>query len=466
MTGPFGNLEERRSDMIRLTILSFAIGWVLLTRVTTVWVEEAKAVSAPVLTLEQAVDFATQNNRPLKATALEVGKTGDATDALRTRRLPALNLFGISGQLLSPAKFTFNQGAFGSFPGVGPVPANNTEIETAVRWSTFLVATAIQPLTPLFRINEGIRLGEVTQQIVQEQQREQVHAVVNQVKQAYFLAQQTQSALEATDEAIRFLQRLDQVVQDQMLQGKALRADSLEVKTRLAEATHRAMTLESDLVSEKERLNNLLGRDVRSEFSLTPVSSLPSTSIDPDAILTQAMERRPSLKAARLRVQQAEHDERTKQLHYVPDVSVIAAHVQGINVGQVLPEQISMAGFLLSWEVFDWGRKQRELAEKRRAVDQTQLGVLEAESQLAVEIRQLLRNLEDSQSLLPVKQLAQETAKEKVRLTMNRYTQKAALLQDVLQAQSALADANHQYQQAVLGTMTANAELEKAIGEE
>src|SRR5262245_49664735 len=234
MTRPFGKLEERRSAMIRLTILSFAIGWVLLSLVTSAWCKEAKAVAAPVLTLEQAVDFATQNNRPLKTAALEVEKTGDATDALRTRRLPALNLFGISGQLLSPAKFNFNQGAFGSFPGVGPVPANNTEIETAVRWSTFLVATAIQPLTPLFRINEGIRLGEVTQQIVQEQQREQVHAVVNQVKQAYFVAQQTQSALEATDEAIRFLQRLDQVVQDQMMQGKALRADSLEVKTRLA----------------------------------------------------------------------------------------------------------------------------------------------------------------------------------------------------------------------------------------
>lgn len=451
--------------MIRLIIMSLTIGCVWLSLAISAWCKEPK-LTAPILTLEQAVDLAMQNNRPLKTVALEVEKTGDATDALRTRRLPALNLFGISGQLLSPAKFTFNQGAFGSFPGVGPVPANHTEIETTVRWSTFLVATAIQPLTPLLRINEGIRLGEVTQQIVQEQRREQVHAVVNQVKRAYFVAQQTQSALEATDEAIRFLQRLDQVVQDQMMQGKALRADSLEVKTRLAEATHRTVTLESDLASEKERLNHLLGRDVRSEFNLTPVSSLPGTPIDLDAALTQAMERRPSLKAAQLRVQQAEHDERIRKLHYVPDLSFIAAHVQGINVGQVLPGQISMAGFLLSWEVFDWGRKQHELAEKRRAVDQTQLGVLEAESQVAVEVRQLLRNLEDAQSLLPVKQLAQETAKEKVRLTMNRYTQKAALLQDVLQAQSALADANHQYQQAVLGTMMVKAELDKAIGED
>ncbi len=114
----------------------------------------------------------------------------------------------------------------------------------------------------------------------------------------------------------------------------------------------------------------------------------------------------------------------------------------------------------------DWGRKQRELGEKRRAVEQTRIGVLEAEAQVAVEVRRLLRNLQDAQSLVPVKQLAQEAATDNLRVTMNRYTQKAALLQEVLQAQSALADANHQYQQAVQGVMTAKADFEKAIGEE
>jgi hypothetical protein len=108
--------------MIRITILSLAISCALLNLATSAWCKEAKVVGATLMTLEQAVDVAMQNNRPLKAAALEVEKTGEATDALRTRRLPALNLFGISGQLLSPAKFTFNQGAFGSFPASGLCP--------------------------------------------------------------------------------------------------------------------------------------------------------------------------------------------------------------------------------------------------------------------------------------------------------------------------------------------------------
>jgi len=452
--------------MIRLTILTMAIGCALCWPPTPAWCKEAKPAAAPVLTLQQAVNVAMENNRPLKSATLEVEKAGYATDAARTRRFPALNILGISGTRLSESKFEFNQGAFGTFPGIGPVPGANTEIREPARWSTFVLASAIQPLTPLLRINEGIRLHEVTERVAQEQRREHLHAVVNQVKRGYFQAQQIQTALEATDEAIKSLQELDRIVQEQVTQRKALRADSLEVKTRLADATHKAVTLDSDLASQKERLNDLLGRDVRSEFSLEPVLSILATAVDPETALSRALERRPSLKAARLRVQQAEHDKQIKALQYVPDFSLIVAHAQGVNIGQVLPNQISVAGVLLTWEVFDWGRKQRELAEKRRTVDQTQLGVLESEAQVAVEVRHLLRNLEDAQSLLPVKRLAQEAAKEKARLTMNRYTQKAAVLQDVLQAQSALADANHQYQQAVLGVMTARGDVEKAIGEE
>lgn len=451
--------------MIRLTFLSVAIGCLLLSLPPSAWSKELKA-AGPVLTLEQAVDQAIQNNRVLKTATLEVEKAENATDAARTKRFPALNVLGLSGSRLSETKFNFNQGAFGTFPGVGPVPSANTEIKDPIRWSTYVFASAVQPLTPLLRINEGIRLSEVTEQVTQEQRREQRHTVVNQVKRHYFQAQQIQSALEATDEAIQFLQELDRVVQEQVTQRKALRVDSLEVKTRLAETTHRAVTLENDLASQKERLNDLLGRDVRSEFSLEPVSSSSATRIDAETALTQAVARRPSLKAARLRVQQAEHDKQIKALQYVPDFSLVVAHLQGVNIGQILPNQLSVAGAFLSWEIFDWGRKQRELAEKRRTVVQTQLGALETEAQVAVEVRHLLRNLEDAQSLLPVKQLAQEAAKERVRLTMNRYTQKAAQLQDVLQAQTALAESNHQYQQALLDMMTATVDLEKAIGED
>ena len=74
--------------------------------------------------------------------------------------------------------------------------------------------------------------------------------------------------------------------------------------------------------------------------------------------------------------------------------------------------------------------------------------------------------MQQTRQAFVVAQLAEETARETLRVNTNKYKITAALLSDVLQSQSALADANHQSQKALLGYWTAKAEFEKALGED
>jgi outer membrane protein TolC len=53
-----------------------------------------------------------------------------------------------------------------------------------------------------------------------------------------------------------------------------------------------------------------------------------------------------------------------------------------------------------------------------------------------------------------------------MRVSVNKYKLKAALLSDALQTQATLADTDYQYQQALLAFWTARAEYEKAVGTE
>jgi outer membrane protein len=48
----------------------------------------------------------------------------------------------------------------------------------------------------------------------------------------------------------------------------------------------------------------------------------------------------------------------------------------------------------------------------------------------------------------------------------DKFRQSSVLLRDVLQQQAAVANANHDYEQALLAFWTAKAEFEKALGEE
>ena len=63
-----------------------------------------------VLTLEDAVSLAQANNRLVKNAQLSVSMSDDQIAEARTYRFPALNLYALGSELLTPVNFTFNRG--------------------------------------------------------------------------------------------------------------------------------------------------------------------------------------------------------------------------------------------------------------------------------------------------------------------------------------------------------------------
>ena len=136
------------------------------------------------------------------------------------------------------------------------------------------------------------------------------------------------------------------------------------------------------------------------------------------------------------------------------------------NFNSGVPKNFASVGVSVRWEVFDWGRKRDQLAEKDKVIEQTKAGLREAESRVLIDVGDKFRKLQQTRQALVVAQVARETTREVLRVNTNKYKLTAALFSDVLQSQTALAEANHQCQQALLGYWTAKAEFEKAMGEE
>ena len=417
-----------------------------------------------VLTLDDAVALAGEHNRLVKNASLDIDKAASQMASTKTRRLPALSFKGQANQLLAPIEFTFNQGAFGSFPATGPIPAQDTKVQTTQRLIGVLNAQVSQPLLEQFSIDKNITMGELSMGVASEQHRNQRQTAVANVKRTYFGIVQTHSALKSAEEAIVLYRELERLIKDQVRQQTALEADHLDMRRRLAESEYNALTLRNSLSAQKEQLNELLGRDVQTEFQVVPVTALAEVTEDPQAILKQALQQRPDVRQARLQVQQAEHDKSIKQLEYLPALDLTFNYLSLQNVGQVAPNQIITAGLWLTWEPFDWGRKKEELAGKQQALRQARNGVLETEAQAQIDVNNRHRTLVQAQAFLPAKRLAKETAEEKLRIAKNRHAQKSALLKEVLQAQSDLADADAQYSQALSNLWSARADFDKAVG--
>jgi len=64
-----------------------------------------------------------------------------------------------------------------------------------------------------------------------------------------------------------------------------------------------------------------------------------------------------------------------------------------------------------------------------------------------------------------VTELEETAAKENLRVVMNKYKVRDALLTQVLQAESSLEEKNSDHQKAILDYWSARANLDRAIGE-
>jgi outer membrane protein len=245
-----------------------------------------------------------------------------------------------------------------------------------------------------------------------------------------------------------------------------LKNASLEVKTRLAKAEYEAINLSNDLAARKEQLNDLLGRDVRIDFRLNPIPDVSGFPAGLESARTRALQQRPEIREAKLKITQAETDRRIKKSEYIPDVSAGFIYLGFQNFGDGIPKNLASVGLAIKWEVFDWGRKQDELSEKDKTIEQAKDRLLEAESRVLIDVGDKFRRLQQTRQALVVAQLNEQTAQETLRINTNKYRLTSALLSDVLQSQSTLAEANHDFQQALLGYWTARAEFEKALGED
>jgi outer membrane protein TolC len=126
-----------------------------------------------------------------------------------------------------------------------------------------------------------------------------------------------------------------------------LRADSLEVKTRLARTEYETLTLRNALAAQQEQFNELLGRDIRTAFRVSPVPEAAVFEEDLAAAQARALKQRPEAHLAQFKVTQAATNVRLKQAEYIPEISVVFNYFSPVT-SAVLPKHITFVGLEFS----------------------------------------------------------------------------------------------------------------------
>lgn len=427
------------------------------------------AAHAELLTLERAVDIALKRNRSVENAQLDVYSFDDQLKALKTKRLPSFKVSALVSQPLTKFEQTFEKGVFGTYASTGPIPSEDVTVSSSRNPTAVVDAKVVQPLSQLYKINLNLRQLELGRGISEQDLRLKQQSVVNEVKRAYYAILQTESAFESTEASVKLYRELDRVTETYVLQQVTLKSEQLEVQSKLAQAEYELLTLNNLLASQKEQLNNLLGRDVRAEFVVTDgfdAAQYVMRETDLASARERAIEQRPEIRKARLGLGQARLDRAIKKSEYIPDVTLNFNYVSPFGYNGIMPKSISGLSVQVEWELFDWGRRRNELAEKGRVIAQAENSVRDVENQIVMDVDNQFRKLQENCQLLRVARIKQDAALANTKVVTYKYREQSALLKDVLAAQASLAEANYEYRKALMSFWTAKADFEKALGEE
>lgn len=420
---------------------------------------------APVLTLDEAVNLALQHNWDVKNSVLEVQKQDFEVSTARSRRKPQFQFTMLGGELLHPFDFTFAKGAFGTYPATGPIPGTNAKVHTPAVFTTYLTGNIDQPITQQYKIGLGIHATELGRDIAREEVRAERQKIAAEVRDVYFSLFAIQASVDAAREAVKTFEEAQRVTIQYVSEKMVLRADALDVDARLAKARYELSAAEDGLATQREALNQLLGRDVATDFRVEFVPEQDTSDLTLGSARQEALVNRPEVRQAHLKEKQAGYDRRLAKAEYIPDLS-LSLRYQGVNNVQVLPQNVTTAGFFLTWEPFDWGRRHNKVVEATKTIEQARNGIQETESKVAVEVGAKYRRWQEASLLLQASRTASEAATEQLRVTGNKYKQQATLLRDFLQAQAQSSETNFKYQEALSSYWSAFAELRKAMGKE
>ena len=422
--------------------------------------------SPDVLSVDDAVKIALADNRTLKIVSLNLDVQKEKLAADKTRRLPSFNTYIFGSELLSPISYFIPQGQFGCcYPGIGPIPAQNTYLTTPSKPTATVLASASQPLIQLYKINLYLRGQKLSVEQAEQQLREQKDTVVDDVRQAFYKVVQIENQIESTQASIKQYEELDRITLQYVSEQVALQSENLEVKTKLAEEELSLLKLQDKEQTAKETLNDLLGRNINTPFHTAAVAPVSLDEMDLASAQAKALVNNPKVKEGEITVKQADNARALAKSQYLPDLNFSIQYTTPLGYTFV-PTNIANAGLEFRWEPFEWGRRKHDVNEKTINVEQSKLELENTRAKILINVGDQFRSLKEARVALLVAQAAQTSSREKLREVTLQYGQQTKLLRDVLQQQSSVDQANSDYDDALAYFWSAKASFEKAIGEE
>jgi TolC family type I secretion outer membrane protein len=283
--------------------------------------------------------------------------------------------------------------------------------------------------------------------------------------QSYYAAQATRAALTAAQESEKASRESFSAAEARYKVGTGTPADRLQAQTAWSQTTLNRIKIEGEVRNSLGTLAAVMGLDANQPLLLADIAEVkPDIAFEKnvDALIEEARQRRPDLKAAEAQFKAAQSNVNYTRNAGLPTLSLgagpswaetsnVSSHGNTIGLTLSLP---LFSGFSTTYKV----RNAEALADAKAAQrDQVLL-------QVALDVWKAYQNLATANQSIRTTIDLLTSAEQSERVALGRYKAGVGNILEVLNAQTALAAARLQRVQATFDWYVYRATLAKAIG--
>jgi TolC family type I secretion outer membrane protein len=283
--------------------------------------------------------------------------------------------------------------------------------------------------------------------------------------QAYYQVQAALAGLDAAIESERAARESFAAAEARYKTGSATPADKLQARTAYSQATLNRITADGNLKNSQGALANMIGLDAHRNVSLAAAN----TTVAPDdfeddinSLIEIARQRRPDLQAASAQVRAAEASADAARASDSPTISLNASSSRNSIAG--ISSNGSVVGITLNVPIFSGYAPTYRVRAAEAQVEAKNMQLERLRLQVALDVWMAYQSLTTAtQSLRSTADLL-DSAEQSERVALGRYKAGVGSMLDVLNAQSALANARQQRIQSTFSWNISRATLAQAMG--
>jgi outer membrane protein len=429
-------------------------------------IQFASAQSSEVLTLQQAIDMALENNHLLNIKKLQVDEKASKVTEGKIKAFPTVTINSTWQYNQNLAKLTIPKGSMGTLPlsaqMIIPLPSQDLAFDLS-KHETFNAGVMLyQPISQLGKIKAGIDVSKTDVSIARQEEINASLQIQQAVEKLYYGLLINKKQKEEADAKLELAKMKLHDVESALASGKTVDVNRAGLMANIADEEQNLLKLEIQAEDYTVDFKNLTGFTSETVTLVEAETLLPESLIVSDQKETSETNN-PNLIIAGLNQQKAKQGVDAARWSYLPDLGLVAGYTY--QQGSILyPEHNPFVGANLKWNIQDIFSNRQLVNQRNFLLEQAAENLENTRQQVTSDIEKANRKIRQAIALINVAQKAVTYREEELKIQQNKETNGLNTAADLLNTKSLLAKAHADLLAAQLNYRMALSDLKMLTG--